>query len=140
MRLALRVIRWAFEDCWSFTLLALAALFVLSQIAVLRKRYIYVGLLGVACLCAGLRRALALDPVFSLTLMCMEILAFGNAAVFMFKHSWDNVSAVRERSESARARLFGQLEAMAQVREPGEVNGSPSGVAGGDTDEPGERQ
>lgn len=141
MRLVLRLIRWAVSDCWSFALLTLAAVFLLSQLAVLRKRYIYVGLLGLGCLCAGLRRTLDVDPLHSLVLMCVEILAFGNAIVFMFKHSWDNVSAVRERSERARARLFGQLEAMAQVRDPEAVNASQSGMAGGDnTDEPEECQ
>ena len=138
MRGLLKIAQFAVADCSTFLLCALGLAFVLAQVVVLRKRYVYIGLLGLGCLAAGARRGFHTDGATDLVLMAAEVLAFANTVVFMVKSSWDNVRAVREAHETRRRVLIADLGRIATEgrarQEAGAAAPGPDTVGGPEED------
>lgn len=103
----------ATEDWGLSALVILAAAFLLAQVFVLRKRYIYVGFLGLGLLASAARRALGPDSGMQTWMIAVQVLAFGNAVVFMVMHSRDNVAQIAHEREASRNRLLADLEEIA---------------------------
>ncbi len=126
---------------WGVALWAIVGLcFVLAQLFVLRKRYLYIGLLGVGCLATAVRRALGDDPAGWWPLV-VQVLGFGNGAVLMVMHSRDNYVRTRRELEAQRARLLREMQELVdRAGQPGATDeGAPpaESSASGATDDAG---
>ncbi|MBD3173719.1 MAG: hypothetical protein GF320_00950 [Armatimonadia bacterium] len=100
-------------DCWSFFLMGIGALLVLSQVAVFRARYLYVGILGLAMVITAVRRAVDPSEVVRWVLLVAQILAFGLAGVLMVHHSWSNSRRIRLEREERERKLVEELQEIA---------------------------
>lgn len=121
MRGALNLARLAVADCWAFGAAAIGLALLLAQIFVLRKRYIYVGFLGVGLLLTALRRFSGATGGADAAMLCAQVLALGYAVVFMVKHSFDNLAEVRAQRAQRYERFLRDIEKIA--------GGAPESVA-----------
>ncbi len=119
MRLVLRFLDALLAD-WLATLLFIVGVaFVLAQVVVLRKRYLYIGCLGLGCLATAVRRGADAAGTLNLVLVAVQALAFAYAAVLMVKHSMDNLRELEEASARNRARMLTEMERIVERAKAG---------------------
>jgi hypothetical protein len=126
MRGLLKLLTYASHNWGAAVWLTLGAAFLLAQIVVLRKRYLYIGFLGLAFLTTAARRIVGESPA-QVWLVAVQVLAFGNAVVFMVMHSRDNMAKLQAESEERRARLLTELAELARRPELTPEEAPPEG-------------
>jgi hypothetical protein len=125
MRGLLKLLSLASQDWTSSLWLLVGICFVLAQIVVLRKRYLYIGCLGVGCVATAVRRVAGEDATLQMSMLAAQALGFGYGAVLMVMHSRDNMARTRNEIEGQRQRLYQEMqELVARARPQGDPQGS----------------
>lgn len=118
MRGLLKALSLASQDWTSAFWLLVGICFVLAQIVVLRKRYLYIGCLGVGCIATAVRRVAGDDATLQLAMMAVQVLGFGYGAVLMVMHSRDNMIRTRQEIEAQRQRLYQEMQELVAQAQP----------------------